>query len=67
MGCFISRMKGLFLKPVSPAPTFHIQALGPELPDPRPHDQAGIQVRPYFSGTLTRDAHALYADLGDAG
>ena len=65
MGCFTSRMKGFFLKPVPPAPTFHIQALGSELPDPRPHDQAGIQVRPRLSGTLARDAHMLYAGIGD--
>ncbi|KAA1474344.1 hypothetical protein DENSPDRAFT_324848 [Dentipellis sp. KUC8613] len=32
------------LKPILPAPLFYIQALGPEMPNPLPHDTAGLQA-----------------------
>ncbi|KAA1473986.1 FAD/NAD-P-binding domain-containing protein [Dentipellis sp. KUC8613] len=37
--------RGIFcLKPIRPAPLFQIQALGPELPKPLPHDTEGLQA-----------------------
>ncbi|ETW78092.1 hypothetical protein HETIRDRAFT_325575, partial [Heterobasidion irregulare TC 32-1] len=37
-------VKIFFMKPVPPAPTFHIQAMGVELPIPAPQDDEGIQA-----------------------